>query len=226
MVLNNWSRNIQDWLLPRLCLACSLPAGAGNDLCPGCEQRLPQPCAACPRCARNFDHPDLSGECGHCQQRPPAYARCIALYRYAPPVDHFIRALKFHRDLGVARLLGTRLAARLAGEPLPDVILPVPLHRARLRERGYNQALEIARPLARALGRPLDTRLLERVRATTAQSDLSLAARRRNVRGAFAVQPASRVQDLHVALVDDVMTSGSTAQAGVREVSVWVVARA
>ena len=235
MVLNNWLGNIQDWLLPRLCPACGNATGAGRVLCPGCETSLPVLTASCPRCAMPYEHEDVTGECGSCQRRPPDYACSAALYRYAPPVDHFIRALKFHHDLGLAHMLGQRLAARLA-EALdrPDVIMPIPLHPSRLRRRGYNQALEIARPLARALALPLDYRTLRRVRATTAQSDLPIAERIRNVRGAFAVRAGARLDGLKIALVDDVMTTGSTAQAaaqtlraaGAEEVRVWVVARA
>jgi len=235
MLLNNWLTNIQDWLLPRLCPACGDPAGVGRELCPGCEQSLPVLHHACPRCAIPYEHPDAHGECGTCQKHPPAFAHTVALYRYAPPVDHFIRALKFHRQLGLARLLGEQLARRLAQETArPDLIMPVPLHNARLRERGYNQALEIARPLARALGVPLDFRSLVRVRATAPQTGMTVAARRKNLRAAFALRDDTAVQNLRVALVDDVMTTGSTVQAaaqclraaGAKKIDIWVVARA
>lgn len=189
----------------------------------------------CPRCSIPYNHPDTRGVCGDCQQHPPAFQRAIALYHYSPPVDHFIRELKFHRQLGLARLLGERLASRLSSESArPDLIIPVPLHRNRLRERGYNQALEIARPLARVLGVPLDARCLIRKRATPPQAGLSLAARRRNLKDAFVVKHPQAVHGRCVALVDDVMTTGSTVQfasralraAGAEEVWVWVVARA
>jgi ComF family protein len=235
MLFNNWLTNIQDWLLPCLCPACGDPAGPGRELCPGCEQTLPILAHACPRCAIPYAHPDTQGECGACQKQPPAFTQTIALYRYAPPVDHFIRALKFHQQLGLAQLLGKRLAERLVNEKSrPDLILPVPLHGARLRERGYNQALEIARPVARALNVPLDFRSLVRVRATAPQTGLTLAARRKNLRGAFAWRSNREVKNLRVTLVDDVMTTGSTVQAaaqclraaGARDVDIWVVARA
>ena len=245
MLLNNWLTNIQDWLLPRLCPACGDPAGAGRELCPGCDQSLPVLHHACPRCAIPYDHPDTRGECGACQKQPPAFARTVALYRYAPPVDHFIRALKFHQQLGLARLLGEQLAQRLVTETArPDVIMPVPLHSARLRERGYNQALEIARPVARTLNIPLDFRSLLRVRATAPQTGMTVAARRKNLRGAFALRDDpggvvaamdfDAVRNRRVALVDDVMTTGSTVQAaaqcllaaGAEKIDIWVVARA
>jgi len=235
MNLNNWLANIQDWLLPRLCPACGNPTGPGRELCPGCEQTLPVLRHACPRCAIPHEHTDARGECGACQKHPPAFTRAIALYHYAPPVDHFIRELKFHQRLGLARLLGEHLAQRLAAEMTrPDLIIPIPLHGARLRERGYNQALEIARPVARALGVPLDFRSLVRVRATAPQTGMMLVARRKNLRNAFHLRDPATVHGRHVALVDDVMTTGSTVQAaakclrqaGAETVEIWVVARA
>jgi len=235
MLLNNWLTNIQDCLLPRLCPACGDPAGPGRELCPGCEQSLPILQHACPRCAIPYEQAQTHGECGACQKQPPAYTRAIALYCYAPPVDYFIRELKFRQQLGLACLLGEQLARRLVAESVrPDVIIPIPLHRARLRERGYNQALEIARPLARALGVPLDYRSLVRVRATAPQTGMTVAERRKNLRGAFALRNTDVVGKLRVALVDDVMTTGSTVQAaahclraaGAHEVEIWVIARA
>lgn len=233
MGINNWLSNIQDWLLPRLCPGCGDWAGTGRELCPGCEDSLPLITAACPRCAAPYDHPDIHGECGHCQQQPPTFARSVALFRYQPPVDHFIRALKFHHQLGLARMLGVRLAERLLQEPYrPDLILPVPLHRRRLRQRGYNQALEIARPVAQKLDVKLDIAGVERSRDTAPQARLSPGERRRNLRQAFRAQ--RDYSGLSVALIDDVMTSGQTANhlaqtlltAGAREICVWVVARA
>jgi ComF family protein len=235
MKLNQWLANIQDWLLPRLCPACGAPAGPGQELCLGCERTLPILLHACPRCAIPYEHADAHGECGTCQKHPPAFTRCLALYRFAPPVDHFIRELKFHQQLGLAQLLGARLAQCLKHEgQQPDLILPVPLHAARLRERGYNQALEIARPVARILDIPIEAHSLGRVRATAPQTGMALAARRKNLRGAFALEPGAQLKNLHVALVDDVMTTGSTAQAaahclraaGARDVEIWVIARA
>lgn len=233
MSLNNWLVNIQDWLLPSLCPACGTTAEKGQ-LCLGCTQTLPLLGNACPCCAKPYEHAHIHGECGACQKRPPAFERSIALFRYAAPVDHFIRQLKFNRQLGLARLLGRYLASRVTNEPRPDRIIPVPLHRARLRERGYNQALEIARPLGRALDVPIDFRNLQRVRATLPQTGLAVAARRKNVRDAFRLRDADSVRGQFLVLVDDVMTTGSTAQAaaqclraaGADKIEIWVVARA
>ncbi|MGJ4728872.1 ComF family protein, partial [Luteimonas sp. SDU101] len=138
----------------------------------------------------------------------------------------------FHRDLAAGRLLSEPMAARFAALDPPDALLPVPLHRSRLRQRGYDQALELARPLAAALRLPLLTGVLQRQRATRAQSELDAGARRRNLRGAFAVG-AGMALPAHVVLVDDVMTTGATLhaaaralrKAGVARVDAWVCAR-
>ncbi len=172
--------------------------------------------------------------CGQCTQQPPSYDRALALLRYAYPADHLIQRLKFNAQLYLAHLLGERLAQHVARHvtQLPQVIIPVPLHRARLRERGFNQALELARPIAHRLGVPLDYRNCARVRATAAQSLLPAAQRRRNIKGAFQVTRPIKAR--HVAIVDDVMTTGHTVEefaatlrkAGVKEIDVWVLARA
>jgi ComF family protein len=142
---------------------------------------------------------------------------------------------KFGRDLAAGRVLSEVLIeqAQRAPPPLPDVLVCVPLHRTRLRERGFNQAVELARPLARTLGIALSNDLLERTRDTRAQTGLDAIARRRNLRGAFAVS-AKRPIPRHIALFDDVMTTGSTVRecarvlrrAGAERVDVWALARA
>jgi len=147
-------------------------------------------------------------------------------------VDHLIQDLKFHARLGLARDLGRRLAqaVQARGAPLPDVVLAVPLHPSRLRERGFNQALELARHCAHDLDVPLRRGLCRRLRATAVQSTLDRRRRHGNLRGAFASAGVPR----HVALVDDVMTTGSTVAevtrallaGGAEQVQVWVVARA
>lgn len=137
-----------------------------------------------------------------------------------------------HGDLSSALLLARLMARELADAEHPQALVPVPLHRDRLRRRGYDQALELARPLAQALGLPLRDDLLRRMRATAPQSRLAAPQRRRNLRGAFAVRTEGNLPT-HVALVDDVMTTGATVEAaaaalrraGVARVDVWVCAR-
>src|SRR5690606_6443743 len=151
---------------------------------------------------------------------------------YGDPVDRLLPRFKFHRDLAAGRALAEAMAERFAPLPRPDALVAVPLHRARLRQRGYDQALELAKPLSRALGIPLPRDVLQRMRTTAPQSRLDATARRRNLRGAFVVAPGMPLP-AHVALVDDVMTTGATLhaaakalrRAGVARVDAWVCAR-
>ncbi len=147
--------------------------------------------------------------CGSCVHRPPHFDTTFVLADYGPPVDALVLALKFARRLEIAPILGTLLAETLEGcELRPDVLVPVPLAFERLAERGFNQAREIARATASMSKVALDSTLLVRVRHAPAQASLRLEARQRNIRGAFAVRHP--VPGLHVGVVDDVMTSGST----------------
>lgn len=128
-------------------------------------------------------------------------------------------------------MMGELFARKLDDAPLPNIIIPMPLHASRLKERGFNQAVEIGRILARRLNVPLDTRLAKRTRATPPQANLSFKERHRNVRGVFACEP--RLTSMHIALLDDVMTTGASLnalaqaakQAGAERVECWVVAR-
>jgi len=219
-------------LLPPRCLVCGTRAD-GEPLCHGCRSDLPWARGTrCPVCAAHCSGP---GPWGRCHLHPPAYDRCLAALSYEPPVDRLITALKFHNRLACGRLLARLLAERIesgSGIAGPDLLLPVPLHHTRLRRRGFNQALEIGRLLSRRLGIPLDAHSLWRQRATVAQSTLALRARQHNLRDAFALRRPLEADS--VALIDDVMTSGSTAHAaanclrnaGVKQIQVWVVARA
>ena len=227
-------RRFADWvagsLLPWRCLLCGEAGADGLDLCPACRDALPWNRSACARCALPLPAP--APACGRCLRAPPPFAATQAPWTYAFPLDRLLPRFKFHGDLAAGALVAGRLARALAPVSRPQALVPVPLHRQRLRERGYDQALELARPLARSLGLPLLADGLRRERATAAQSALDAKARRRNVRGAFAVSPRT-TWPAHVALVDDVMTTGATLgecarvlrAAGVARVDVWVAAR-
>ncbi len=218
-------------LFPPICILCG-SRGDGLDLCAGCRADLPWNKTACPRCGKALSIATL---CDSCQQHSPFYDRIVTAFVYQAPVDHLLRTLKFHDRLAHARLLGELLAGCLAtrADPLPEMVIPMPLHHTRLRARGYSQAMELARPLARRLGLPIVSGVCHRVRATTAQTSLDMRARRDNVRGAFAVTGRDRIVGRRVAIVDDVVTTGQTVnelarvlcQAGAREVEVWAVAR-
>ena len=232
MELYNRLKKVQSWLRPQRCLICQGAVPGEGDFCQGCAAGLPYSGPACPQCAAPYDLGTHATVCGRCQTETPAYTASRALFRYSFPVDRLIQGLKYHGQLHHARVLGELLAAQLAERPAPDCILPVPLHPARLRERGYNQSLELARVVARTLEVKLDYRSLQRTRPTAPQTGLPLDERARNVREAFALAPGFSAR--RVAIVDDVMTSGYTVNAvakclrgaGVEEVEVWVVARA
>ena len=214
----SWATLLRHLLAPD-CAVCGIAAAApaGSPVCPDCHadffgagvarcricaNRLPPPAVA----VRSGMRPALD-VCGRCLAHPPHFAATIALADYAPPVDAMVAALKFHNRIDLGRTFGVLLAERAHAWP-GDAVLPLPLAPQRLRERGYNQAEEIARVVARRLGRPLLRRALLRVRHCATQQGLRLAQRRRNVRGAFAATPA--VAGLHLLVVDDVLTSGST----------------
>ena len=209
---------------------CFLCKGAARDiLCEGCNADLPRlPPALCPRCA--LESPG-SAVCGRCLARAPQYDGTIAALSYAFPADALVHALKFRSELALAPFLAGLLSERLLPEHAVDCVVPVPLSAKRLRERGYNQAAEIARALASAMRLRVELELCKRRRDTPAQIDLPWAERERNVRGAFA---SSRlVEGASIAVVDDVMTTGATLdeiaatfkRAGARRVVNWVVAR-
>jgi ComF family protein len=182
----------------------------------------------CPRCAL----PSPGGAvCGRCLRHPPAFDRARAAFSYGFPLDALIQHFKYAGDLALADLFAELLAEKLKDQPRPDLLLAMPLHPRRLTERGYNQAAEIARRLAPRLDMSWRPDGLRRLRDTPPQAGLKLLARRRNLRGAFACD--LDLGGLRVALLDDVMTSGSSLgelakcvrRAGAVEVEAWVVAR-
>lgn len=192
-----------------------------------CRADLPWIGPACCRCARPLPAP---GECGRCLQQAPPWLRAIAPLAWRFPVDVLVGRFKYAGALHLGALLG-RLLADHCGERLPDGIVPVPLHPARLAERGFNQAQELARPVARRIGAPLLAGACSRTAATPPQAGLAARQRYRNLRGAFSASPA--VRGLRLAVIDDVMTTGSTAaavtlallEAGAAAVETWAVAR-
>lgn len=212
------------------CVLCAAAGADGEDLCAACAAELPIDRFACPRCALPLAAP--APACARCLRRAPPQAATIAALRYAGAARLLLPRYKFGADLAVGRVLAARLLAVAAGAPRPDLVLPVALHPSRLRERGFDQAWELARAVAAGLRLPARADLLRRRRPTLAQTGLDAVARRRNLRDAFAVSDA--VAGRHLALVDDVMTTGATIEAAARalrragaaRVDAWVVARA
>jgi len=232
-VVYDWLLKLQQELFPTSCRLCRAPGEPGVELCAACREELPWLDHACRICAMPLPAEARVTVCPRCQNTASAIDECRALFTYHPPVDGWIQRLKFQQDIAVGRLLGAMLAESLSsGADTASVsVLPVPLHRRRLGERGYNQAMEIARPLGR-YGYRIETRCCKRTRNTGAQSGLSAASRKGNVRGAFSVtQP---LDGRRFILIDDVLTTGNTLhelactlkKAGARSVKAWVVARA
>ena len=230
MIMDGLRRQLAVWHTGQ-CVLCGTSTHGAEALCTPCRADLPRTAACCKQCATPLA---AQGVCGRCQRNPPPYHHARAAFPFLAPVDFLIHGMKFTQRLGYARLLGDLLADFLMNvqAETPDVIVPVPLHSARLRQRGYNQALEIARSVAAELGVDIDYRTCVRTRATPSQVSLDARLRRRNVKGAFELVRSPQCR--HVAVVDDVMTTGSTVseiagllrRGGADRVDVWVCARA
>jgi ComF family protein len=220
---------------PATCVLCG---GTGQypdrDLCAVCEADLPVNELACRRCALPLaGGADLV--CGACLRRPPRFDLAFCPWQYAYPVDHLVRGLKYRGAVAYGRVLGELMARRIQlsrSDRMPEALLPVPLAPKRFRFRGYNQAIELARWIGRRLDIPLQADVAVRTRETQEQAGLDAKGRRRNIRGAFAL--GAPLQFRHVAIVDDVITTGSTTnelarvlkRAGATHVEVWAAARA
>jgi ComF family protein len=214
------------WLPRWPCELCGDPAGRAG-ICAPCREDLPWIGPACPACARPEPTP---GPCGECGERPPLWGRAIVPWAWAFPIDALITRFKYGGALHYGALLG-RLLAEACRNSRPDGLVPVPLHEARLAERGFNQAHELARPVHRALRVPILADLCARRFSTPPQAGLGALQRYRNLDEAFAVGGEAR--GLWLAIIDDVLTTGSTARAlasalldaGAVSVEVWAVAR-
>ncbi|MGA9334247.1 MAG: ComF family protein [Rudaea sp.] len=233
LVYSLW-RNVQFAVLPPLCLLCGRQGAGTRDLCGSCADELQRNKLCCPRCALPLHAP--APMCGECLKREPPFGAAAVPFVYAHPLDMLMIRLKFGRSLAAGRVLSQVWIDAMHESPpasMPQALVPVPLHNTRLRERGYNQALELARPLANEFDIALCHNALARVRSTPAQANLDAKTRRRNMRGAFAVAEAAKLPS-HVAVVDDVMTTGTTLRecartlrrAGIERIDAWALARA
>jgi ComF family protein len=210
------------------CLLCGANSHDGI-CCSACNADLPRlPAERCPVCAL----PTPAGEvCGACLKRRPPFDHTVAAFSYDFPLDKLVQALKFNENLILVNLLADALIKQVGSRP--DRLIALPLHPARLRERGFNQSLLLARRISARLNIPLLPDACDRVRDTPPQSSLPWKERDKNMRQAFTCQPEANIQGKHIAIVDDVMTTGASIgelarvlkQAGAREVSAWVITR-
>lgn len=226
--LLNIRSGIEQFLPGQPCVLCGRMSRDGL-WCAACNDALPWlDMPRCPACAL----PTPSGElCGHCLKCPPSFARTVAAFGYAFPLDKLVQAMKYGDQLALAHAFAARLAQRIPRDGLPDCIVPMPLHPAKLRERGYNQSLLLAAPIARELGLELLPDACRRVRDTAPQSSLPWKERKKNMRNAFSCE--ADLTGKRIALVDDVLTTGASLNAlaetvrqrGAAEIEAWVVAR-
>lgn len=228
--LKVYGRRLGEALLPPTCRLCG-ESTSNALICTPCAAGLPWNAPACPGCAAPVALDGLP--CPACQQKPRAFDAAVAGFILAPPVRQGIHALKYRARFAEAALLGGAFAERLKhrGAALPDLLVPVPLHWRRQWWRGYNQSLELARVIGERLDVPVNATAARRLRATPDQIGQSAVERRRNLKGAFAVSPL--VAGRHVALVDDVMTTGATLEelaracraSGASRIEAWTLAR-
>lgn len=226
-IFNMLLKTLRSLLLPYTCVLCKAKSQQDRDLCINCERELPYLKHHCDICAEPLSS-IRQKQCAHCLKQQPYFDETFALFEYRTPVDKLITQLKFNQRLLHARILGGLMAEKVQTQA--ELIIPVPLHKKRLRERGFNQALELAKPLAKILRLPLSYRHCQRARHTQAQSSLALTDKKRNLREAFSIHAPIPSK---VMIVDDVMTSGNTVnelsrtlrQAGAEHIQICCVAR-
>lgn len=236
--LRRWVDRSRHWLAralwPTSCILCGGGGGEDIDLCGDCAADLSRNEPACVVCAEPLQGASSEPRvCGTCLRDPPPFRSSFVPFRYAYPLDHLVQGLKFRNELACGRVLGQLFARCLLarGAPLPEAIVPVPLALRRYRQRGYNQASELALSIRRVTGVPVRSDVAIRQRETAEQAGLNRSARRRNVIGAFAA--VATLHARHIAILDDVVTTGSTVRelaevlrrAGAEQIEVWAIAR-
>lgn len=227
----NYAQKIGGSILKWQCDLCRGRCSSTYSLCDDCASDLPHNTNPCPRCGLPMP---AQGPCTKCSKKPGNIDCSISAFRYCYPVDTMIKKFKYNQILRISKPLVNSLHSKLvlSTGPLPEVMIPVPLHFFRMYSRGFNQSLEICKILRGWLGIPIDTELVYRTRDTTPMINLTARQRQRNVLGAFALKKYPDYDSL--AIVDDVITTGSTANeiaglfkdAGVKHIQLWSLAHA
>ena len=218
-------------IFKQYCTLCASYKGGAVGLCDSCLQNLPwHHSSQCPQCSLLSD----GRTCGHCLTAPPSFDATHSLFTYDFPLDRLLQQYKYRETLQLSRTFAAKLYEKLtatASLNKINTIMPMPMHGKRLQERGFNQALEIARILSKLTHLPLDYKACERIKLTPPQASLPLKERSKNIRGVFECH--ANLEGLNIAIVDDVMTTGSSLdelaktlkQAGAAHVECWVIAR-
>ena len=209
------------------CLLCGISCEQ-NCLCTDCIKTLPKLYNSCPRCASPLSQSLI---CGSCLHHPPEQDTSFSLFEYKAPIDRLIADFKYHDKLFLSQFLAKKMAKGLKSRPLPQLLIPIPLHPRRLRQRGYNQSLELTKILSKQLSIPFCSKSLIRIKDSQPQTSLPYKQRAKNIQRAFKV--VNTMLPTHIALIDDVLTTGHTAnaaakalhQAGVITIEVWTIAR-
>ncbi len=232
--VNHWLNIIQYSLLPARCILCETSIKGQKDLCKACETRFIRLNSCCSRCATSFASHSLENNiCGNCQKQPPAFDKVYAPFVHQGNIRHLINDLKFNNAYKNARLLAELLAQHISIKCTlkPELIIPMPLHPQRYRERGFNQSLEIAKIVSQLLKIPYSTTHCQRIKNTAHQINLTGKQREQNIKQAFKL--SMPIKHKHIVIIDDVMTTGATANelakifktGGVKRVDIWVCSR-
>lgn len=214
-------------LMPIPCRLCG-SMSQHQAICSSCVHDLPLLGVACPRCALPMNSAHI---CGQCLQLPPEQDLSFSLFRYHDPISRLIADFKYHDKLYLSELFAQLMVEKLNQRRLPELLIPIPLHANRIRQRGYNQSFELAKALSRELGIPSSNDYLIRYIDTKSQSSIPFKARKNNIQHAFKLIQAK--VPTHIALIDDVLTTGHTAnaaakllrKAGATRIEVWTIAR-
>ncbi len=228
----DWKLKALDWALPNKCLICNNNiSDSSNPTCKYCYALLPHRFNNCARCGQsyvaNLDY------CGKCISTPPIYDACFCAFEYKEPIAKLIRKFKYHDHPELAQRLAKLLYQEIINQDieLPDLLIPVPLHISKLRQRGFNQSLLLTKELSKLLYIPYKSDIIYKSKATTAQADLSLALRRKNLKNCF--KQVKKTDAKHIVIIDDVVTTSATAteitkvlkKTGVEYIQIWGLAQ-